>query len=48
MDGKRPKAMGWTPPPFNGIYVPDWRIVYQSQEEKESTMKIIRVGVDLA
>jgi adenylate cyclase len=34
--------MGWTPPPFNGIYVPDWRIVYQSQEEKESTMKIIR------
>jgi transposase len=43
-----PKAMGWTPPPFNGIYVPDWRIVYQSQEEKESTMKIIRVGVDLA
>ncbi len=40
--------MGWTPPPFNGIYVPDWRSVYQSQEEKVFTMKLSRVGVDWA
>jgi len=31
-----------------GIYVPDWSCCSQSQEKKESVMKLIRVGVDLA
>src|ERR1035437_5564927 len=42
------KAMGWTPPHLNGIYVPNWRFDQPIKRKKESTMKIIRVGVDLA
>src|ERR1039458_10366908 len=45
---KNLKAMGWTPPHLNGIYVPNWRFDQPIKRKKESTMKIIRVGVDLA
>jgi transposase len=31
-----------------GIYVPDWSSCSQSQEKKESTMNISRIGIDLA
>ena len=40
--------MGWTPPHLNGIKVPDWKCHPPVNREKESTMKLIRVGVDLA
>ena len=40
--------MGWTPPHLNGIDVPDWDLVFPVNSEKESEMKISRVGVDLA
>jgi hypothetical protein len=40
--------MGWTPPHLNGIDVPDWKRHRPVNREKESTMKLIRVGVDLA
>ena len=40
--------MGWTPAPLNGIKVPDWMCLPPVTEEKESTMKLLRVGVDLA
>jgi transposase len=40
--------MGWTPPPLNGIEVPDWSWLKPVNEKEESKMKIIRVGVDLA
>src|SRR5437762_3010542 len=42
------EAMGWTPPHLNGISVPDWKCHRPVGREKESTMKLIRVGVDLA
>jgi transposase len=42
------KPMGWTPPHLNGIKVPDWKRYPPVNSEKESTMKLIRVGVDLA
>src|ERR1022692_5209564 len=41
-------AMGWTPPHLIGIEVPDWRCCPPVNREKKSTMKLIRVGVDLA
>jgi hypothetical protein len=40
--------MGWTPPHLNGIDVPDWKCQPPVSREKESTMKLIRVRVDLA
>jgi transposase len=41
--------MGWTPPPLNGIQVPDWKCYPPVTREKESTMnKLSRVGIDLA
>ena len=40
--------MGWTPPHLIGINVPDWKRYPPVNSEKESKMKIIRVGVDLA
>ena len=41
--------MGWTPPPLNGIQVPDWKCYLPVTSEKESTMnKLSRVGIDLA
>jgi hypothetical protein len=40
--------MGWTPPHLIGIKVPDWKWFAPVNSEKESTMKVIRVGVDLA
>jgi hypothetical protein len=40
--------MGWTPPHLIGIEVPDWECYPPVKREKESTMKLIRVGVDLA
>src|SRR5215472_8573447 len=43
-----PEAMGWTPPHLNGIEVPDWRCHRPVDGEKRSTMKLMRVGVDLA
>jgi hypothetical protein len=43
-----PKAMGWTPPHLIGIEVPDWKRYPPVTKEKGSTMKLIRVGVDLA
>ena len=46
--GQIPKAMGWTPPHLNGIKVPDWKFAQPVNREKGSTMKLIRVGVDLA
>ena len=42
-----PEAMGWTPPHLNGIDVPDWDLVFPVNSEKESEMKLSRVGVDL-
>ena len=47
-DRQGSKAMGWTPPHLNGIEVPDWKCHPPVNREKESTMKLIRVGVDLA
>src|SRR5262249_37585880 len=40
--------MGWTPPHLNGIEVPDWKCHRPVDGEKRSTMKLMRVGVDLA
>jgi transposase len=40
--------MGWTPPHLLGIKVPDWSFEKPVTRKKESTMKITRVGVDLA
>ena len=40
--------MGWTPPHLNGIEVPDWKCSPPVNGEEVSTMKLIRVGVDLA
>ena len=40
--------MGWTPPHLIGIVVPDWKCQPPVDREKESIMKLIRVGVDLA
>jgi transposase len=40
--------MGWTPPHLLGIKVPDWSFEKPVTRKKESKMKIIRVGVDLA
>lgn len=41
--------MGWTPPSEHGIEVPDWRVkTNQSLKKKESTMKLKRIGLDLA
>ena len=40
--------MGWTPPHLIGIKVPDWKCHPPVDREKESAMKLIRVGVDLA
>jgi hypothetical protein len=40
--------MGWTPPHLIGIEVPDWKRYPPVAKEKGSTMKLIRVGVDLA
>jgi len=40
--------MGWTPPPLIGIKVPDWMCLPPVTGEKESTMKLRCVGVDLA
>jgi hypothetical protein len=40
--------MGWTPPHLNGIYVPNWKFHQPVKRKEKSTMKIIRVGVDLA
>jgi hypothetical protein len=42
------KAMGWTSPHPNGIIVPDWKRYRPVNGEKGSTMKLMRVGVDLA
>src|SRR5664279_5237724 len=42
------ETMGWTPPHLIGIDVPDWKCHPPVNREKESTMKLIRVGVDLA
>jgi hypothetical protein len=44
-----PNPMGWTPPPLNGIQVPDWNCYPPVTREKQSTMnKPGRVGIDLA
>ena len=42
--------MVWTPPHLNGIAMcqTERRLIFQRQEEKESVMKLSRVGVDLA
>jgi hypothetical protein len=40
--------MGWTPPHLTGIKVPHWSFHTPVTRKKESTMKIIRAGVDLA
>ena len=45
-DRSWPKAMGWTPPHLIGIEVPDWKCHPPVNSEKESTRKLIRVGVD--
>src|SRR5258708_4779445 len=44
----RARPMGWTPPHLIGINVPDWKCHPPVNSEKESIMKLIRVGVDLA
>ena len=40
--------MGWTPPPVNGIDVPEWKCHRPLEQEGASAMKITTVGVDLA
>src|SRR5712691_4024600 len=45
--GYRSKAMGWTPPHLPASMCQTGRLINQSRE-KESKIKIIRVGVDLA
>jgi transposase len=40
--------MGWTPPPANGIDVPEWECHRPVDPEGASTMKITTVGIDLA
>lgn len=40
--------MEWTPLHPIGIYVPDWELVFPVTTEKESKMKLTRVGIDLA
>ena len=42
------KAMGWTPPHPIGINVPDWKCRLTSRWRGGVSMKLIRVGVDLA
>ncbi len=46
--GKAIETMGWTPPHPIGIYMPDWELVFPVTKEKESEMKLTRVGIDLA
>ena len=44
-----PKVMGWTPPPLNGIQVPDWKHYCLVTKEKAPTInKLGRVGIGLA
>ena len=41
-------AMGWTPPPDDGINVPEWKCQQPLEPEGASTMQITTVGLDLA
>jgi len=40
--------MGWTPPPDDGIDVPQWKCQQPLEPEGASTMQITTVGLDLA
>lgn len=40
--------MGWTPPPANGIDVPEWKCHRPLEPEGASTMETTTVGIDLA
>src|SRR5450755_1409393 len=40
--------MGWTPPPADGIDVPEWKCQPPLDAEGASTMKITTIGIDLA
>jgi hypothetical protein len=40
--------MGWTPPPDDGIDVPEWKCHLALEPEGASTMQITTVGLDLA
>jgi transposase len=40
--------MGWTPPPDNGINVPEWLCRQPLESEGASAMQITTVGIDLA
>ena len=40
--------MGWTPPPVNGIDVPEWKCHRPLEQEGASDMQITTVGLDLA
>jgi transposase len=42
------QAMGWTPPPDDGIGVPEWKCHRPLEPEGASTMQITTVGLDLA
>ena len=43
-----PKAMVWTPPPLNGIWVPHWNAIPPVNEKEESTLTLSRIEIDLA
>ncbi len=40
--------MGWTPPPSNGIEVPEWKCHRPLEPKGASTMQITKVVIDLA
>src|SRR5471032_1204142 len=40
--------MGWTPPPTDGIDVPEWKCQPPLDAEGASTMQITTIGIDLA
>ena len=40
--------MGWTPPPDNGINVPEWKCHKPLESDGASAMRITTVGIDLA
>lgn len=40
--------MGWTPPPDNGINVPEWQCRQPLESEEACAMQITTVGIDLA
>ena len=47
-EGSRSYPMGWTPPPADGIDVPEWKCQPPLDAEGASTLQITTIGVDPA